>query len=91
MATVTSQYATGETIALTKLTFAGKVTSLFFNVLSRLVIGFLLRSKHLLISWLQLQPAVILKPKKIKSLTVSFVSPPIYHEMMGLDAMILVV
>ena len=66
---------TGETIALTRLTFVGKVTSLFFTVLSRLVIGFLLRSKHLLISWLQLPSAVIWEPKIIKSVTVSIVSP----------------
>ena len=81
---------TGKTIALTRWTFVGKVMSLFFNMLSRLVITFLPRSKRLLISWLQSPSAVILEPKKIKSLTVSIVSPPISHEVMGLDAMILV-
>ena len=64
--------------------------SLFFNMLSRFVIAFLPRNKHLLISWLQSPSAVILEPKKIKSVTVSIVSPSIYHEVMGLDAMILV-
>ena len=81
---------TGKTIALTRWTFVGKVMFLLFNMLSRLVIDFLPRSKHLLISWLQSPSAVILEPKKKKSFTVSIVSPPIYHEMMGLDAMILV-
>ena len=81
---------TGKTIALTRRTFVGKVMSLLFNMLSRLVIAFLLRSKHLLISWLQSSSAVILEPKKIKSLTVSTVSPSICHEVMGPDAMILV-
>ena len=71
-------------------TFVDKVMSLLFNVLSRLVITFLLRSKHLLISWLQSQSAVILEPKKIKSDTVSTVSPSVSHEVMGPDAMILV-
>ena len=71
-------------------TFDGKVMSLLFNILSRLVIAFLPRSKHLLISWLQTLSAVILDPKKIKSLTVSIVSPSICHEVMGPDAMILV-
>ena len=80
---------TGKTIALTRRTFVGKVMSLLLNMLSRLVITFLPRSKRLLISWLQSPSAVILEPKKIKSLTVSFVSPYIYHELMGLDAMIL--
>ena len=70
--------------------FAGKVMSLLFNMLSRFVITFLPRSKHLLISWLQSPSAVILEPKKIKSVTVSIVSPSICHEVMGLDAMILV-
>ena len=78
---------TGKTIALTRQTFVGKVMSLLFNILSRLVITFLPRSKHLLISWLQSPPAVILEPPKIKSVTVS---PSICHEMMGPDAMILV-
>ena len=81
---------TGKTIALTRWTFAGKVMSLLFNMLSRLVITFLLRSKHLLISWLQSPSAVILEPKKIKSDTVSTVSPFISHEVMEPDAMIFV-
>ena len=81
---------TGKTIALTRWTFVGKVMPLLFNMLSRLVIAFLSRSKRLLISWLQSPSAMILKPKKIKSLTVSIVSPSICHEVMGLDAMILV-
>ena len=81
---------TGKTIALTRHTFVGKVMSLLCNVLSRLVIAFLPRSKCLLISWLELLFAVILEPKKIKSLTVSIVSPFICHEVMGPDAMILV-
>ena len=81
---------TGKTIALTRWTFVGKVMSLFFNMLSRLVITFLPRSKHLLISWLQSPSAVILEPKKIKSATVSTVYPSICHEVMGPDAMILV-
>ena len=71
-------------------TFVGEMTSLLFNMLSSMVIAFLPRSKHLLISWLQSPSAVILEPKKIKSLTVSTVSPSIYHEVMGPDAMILV-
>ena len=70
--------------------FVGKVTSLLFNILYRLVIAFLLRSKRLLISWLQSPSAVILEPKKIKSVTVSIAYPSISHEVMGLDAMILV-
>ena len=77
---------TGKTIALTRWTFVGKVMSLLFNMLSRLVIAFLPRSKRLLISWLQSPSAVILEPKKIKFLTASFVSPPICYEVMGLDA-----
>ena len=81
---------TGKTIALTRWTFVGKVMSLLFNMLSRLVITFLPRSKHLLISWLQSPSAVILEPRKIKSATVFTVSPSICHEVMGLDAMILV-
>jgi len=80
---------TGKTIALTRWTFAGKVTSLLFNMLSRLVIAFLPRSKRLLISWLQSPPAVILEPPKINSLTVFIVSPSICHEVMGPDVMIL--
>ena len=81
---------TGKTIALTRRTFVGKVMSLLFNMLSRLVITFLPRSKPLLISWLQSPSAVILEPRKIKSATVSTVSPSISHEVMGPDAMILV-
>ena len=81
---------TGKTIALTKWTLVGKVMSLLFNMLSRLVKTFLPRSKHLLISWLQSPSAVILEPKKIKSLAVSIVSPSICHEVMGADAMIFV-
>ena len=77
-----------KTIALTRWTFVGKVISLLFNMLSRLVIAFLPRSKHLLISWLQSPSAVVLEPKKIKSVTVSTVSPSICHEVMGPDAMI---
>ena len=80
---------TGKTIALTGWTFADKVMSLLFNMLSRLVMTFLLRSKCLLISWLQSLSAVILEPKKIKSATVSTVSPSVCHEVMGPDAMIL--
>ena len=82
---------TGKTIALTRWTFVGKVISLLFNMLSRLVITFLPRSKGLLISWLQSQSAMILEPKKIKSVTVSTVSPSICHEVMGPDAMIFTV
>ena len=78
---------TGKTTALTRWTFVGKVMSLLYNVLSRLVIAFLSRSKRLLISWLQSPSAVIFEPPKIKSATVS---PSICHEVMGLDAMILV-
>ena len=81
---------TGKTIALTRRTFVGKVMSLLLNMLSRLVITFLPRSVRLLISRLQSPSAVILEPPKIKSDTVSTVSPSICHELMGLDAMILV-
>ena len=81
---------TGKIIALTRQTFVGKVMSLLLNMLSRLVITFLPRKKRLLISWLQSPSAVILEPKKIKSDTVSTVSPSISYEVMGLDAMILV-
>ena len=81
---------TGKTIALTIWTFVGKVMSLVFNMLSRLVVTFLPRSKCLLISWLQSPSAMILEPRKIKSDTVSTVSPSICHEVMDLDAMILV-
>ena len=80
----------GKTIALTRWTFVGKVMSLLLNMRSRLVIIFLPRSKHLLISWLQSPSAVILEPKKIKSVTVSIVSPSVCHEVMGPDAMIFV-
>ena len=79
-----------KTTALTRLTFVGKVMSLLFNMLSRLVVACLPRSKRLLISWLQSPSAVILEPKKIKSFTVSIVSPSICHEVMGQDAMIFV-
>ena len=81
---------TGKTIALTRWIFVGKVMSLRFNMLSRFVIAFLLRSKCLLISGLQSLSAVILEPRKIKSATVSTFSPSISHELMGLDAMIFV-
>ena len=81
---------TGKTIALTRQTFVGKVRFLLLNMLSRLVITFLPRSKHLLISWLHSPSAVILEPPKIKSDTVSTVSPSISHEVMGPEAMILV-
>ena len=75
----------GKTIALTRWTFVSKVMPLFFNMLSRLVIAFLPRRKRLLILWLQLPFAVIWEPPKIKSLTVSIVSPSICHEVMGPD------
>ena len=81
---------TGKTIALTRWTFVGKVMSLLLNMLSRMVIIFLSRSKCLLISWLQSPPAVILEPPKTTSVTVSTVSASIFHEMMGPDAMIFV-
>ena len=81
---------TGKTIVLTRWTFVDRVMYLLFNMLSRLVITFLPRSKCLLISWLQSPCAVILKPPKMKSVTVSTVSPSICHEVMGPDAMILV-
>ena len=81
---------TGKTIVLSRQTFVDKIMSLLSNMLSRFVIAFLPRSKHLLISWLQSPFSVILEPKKIKSLTVSIVSPSICHEVMGPDAMILV-
>ena len=82
--------ASRKTIALTRWTFVGKVMSLLFNILSRLVIAFLPRSKRLLILWLQSTSTLILEPKKIKSVIVSIVSPSICHEVMGLDAIILV-
>ena len=81
---------TRKTISLTRWTFVDKVMSLLFNMLSRLVIAFLSRSKCLLISWLQALSTVILEPQKIKSVTVSIVSPSICHEVMGPDAMIFV-
>ena len=81
---------TGKTVALTISTFVGKVMSLCFSMLSRFVIAFLPRGKCLLISWLQSLSAVILEPKKIKSVTVSTFSLYICHEVMGFDAMILV-
>ena len=81
---------TGKTTALTIWTFVGKIMSLLFKTLSRFVIAFLSRSKHLLISWLQTPAAVILEHKKIKSASVSIFSPSICHEVIGLDAMILV-
>ena len=80
---------TGKTIALTRQTFVGKVVSLLCNMLFRFVIAFLPRNKHLLFSWLQSPSAVILEPKKIKSVTVCIVSPSICHEVMGLAAEIL--
>ena len=88
--TLTSTHDYWKTHGLTRWAFVDKVMSLLFNMLSRLVITFLPRSKRLLISWLQSPSAVILEPKKRKSVTVSIVSPSICHEVMGLDAMILV-
>ena len=88
---VSSSYMTpGKTIALMKWTFVDKEMSLVFDMLSRLIIAFLPRSKYLLISWLQSPSAVIWEPKKIKPVTVSIVSPSVCHEVMGPDAMILV-
>ena len=81
---------TGKITALTRRTFVGKVMSQLYNMLSGLVITLLPRSKHLLISWLQSPSAGILEPPKIKSITVSIVSPSISHEVMGPDAMIFV-
>ena len=80
----------GKNIALTRQMFVSKVMSLLFNMLSRLVIAFLPRTKRLLISWLQSPSTVILEPPKIKSATVSTVSPYIFHEVMGPDAMIFI-
>ena len=85
-----SYMTTGKTIALTRWTFVDKVMSLLLNMLSKLVITFLPRSKCLLISWLQSPSAVILEPQKIKSVTISTVSPSICHEVMGLDAKIFI-
>ena len=79
---------TGKTIALTRWTFVGNVMSLLFNMLSRLVIAFLPKSKRLLISWLQSPSAVIFEPRKIKSVTVSIVSPSIFHEVVEPDAVL---
>ena len=91
MVQLSHSYTTsGKTIALTRQTFVGKVTSLLFHMLSRFFTAFLPRSMNLLISWLQSSSAVIWEPKKIKSLTASIVSPSIFHEVMGLDAMIFV-
>ena len=81
---------TGKTVALSGQTFVGKEMAPLFNILSRFVIAFLPRSKHLLILRLQSPSVMILEPKKIMSLTVSIVSPSICHEVMGLDAMVLV-
>ena len=81
---------TGKTIALTRQIFVGKVMSLLFNMLPRIVIAFLPRSKHLLISWLQSLSAVILEPKEIKSLSVSIVSPSVCHKVLGPDTMIFI-
>ena len=81
---------TGKTIALTRWTFVGKVMPLLFSMLSKMVIALVPKSKHLLISWLQSPSAVILEPKKIKSVTVSVISSSICHEVMGLDIMIFV-
>ena len=90
MVQLSHPYMTMEkAIALTRRTFVSKVMSLLFNMLSRLVITFHPKSKHLLISWMWSPSAVILEPKKIKSVTVSIVSPSICHEVMGLDAVIL--
>ena len=88
--TVTSIHDYWKHQALTRQTFVGKVISLLFNMLSRLVIAFLPKSKRLLISWLQSPSAVIFVPLKIKSLTVSIISPSICHEVMGPDAMIFI-
>ena len=81
---------TGKTIALTRQVFVSKVMSLLFNMVSRFLIAFLPTSKHLLISWLQSPSAVILEPPKIKSLTVSIVSPPICYDVMGPDTVVFV-
>ena len=88
--TLTSIHDYWKNITLTRRTFVSKVMSLLFNMLSKLVIAFLPRSKHLLISWLQSPSAVILELKEIKSVTVSIVTPSICHAVMGLDVMTLV-
>ena len=85
-----SYMTTGKTIVLTRQKFVNKVISLLLNILSRFVIAFLPRSKCLLISWLQSPSAVLLEPKKVKSVSVFIVHPSICHEVMGPDAMILV-
>ena len=85
-----SYITTRKTIALSRQNFVSKVMSLLFNMLSRLVIAFLLRSKHLLILWLQSPSAVVWEPKKIKYVTVSTFSPSVCHEVMGPDVMIIV-
>ena len=85
-----SYVTTGKTIVLNRWNFDGKIMSLLFNMRSRLVIDFLPRSKHLLITWLQSPSAVILETKKIKSVTVFIISPSICHEVMGPDAMIFI-
>ena len=91
MVQISHQYIiTGKVIVLTKQNFVSKVMSLLFNMLSSFVTTFLLRSKHLLISWLKSPSAVILHPKEIKSVTVSTFSPSICHEVMRMDVMILV-
>ena len=82
--------ATGQTIALTRWTFVSEEMSLLFNMISRFVIAFLPRNRHLLILWLQSPSAVIWESKKIKSVTVYIISPSICHEVMGPDAMILI-
>ena len=87
---LTSIHDYWKIIALTRWTFVSKVMSLLLSMLSRFVIAFLPRSKHLLISWLQSPPAVIWEPKKIKSVTVSIVSPSIWNEVLGPDAMIFI-
>ena len=85
-----SYMTTGKTTALTIQTFGGKVMSLLFNMLSKLVIAFLPRKNRLVISWLQSPSLVILEPKKIKSVTISVVSPYVCHEVMGPDVMIFI-
>ena len=87
---LTSIHDYRKTLSLTRWTFVGKVMSLLLNKLSRFVIAFLPRNKHLLISWLQLPSEVILESKKIKSVTVSIIFPSIFHEVMGPDTMIFV-
>ena len=88
--TLTSVHDDGKIMALTIQTLVGKVIALLFNMQPRFAIAFLPGSKHLSISWLQLPSAVILEPKKIKSVTVSIFSPSICHEVIGLDAVIFI-